>query len=95
MEERRSSVANGQERKKEIFFFVFLFFFFSAFLLSGVIRYLRSYYSCPRSSKLKLTFRSGTFVSVLLTYRKQQLVYGGSLARDLTHTHNSGGKIPR
>lgn len=26
MEERRSSVANGQERKKEIFFFVFLFF---------------------------------------------------------------------
>lgn len=26
MEERRSSVANGQERKKEIFFFVFIFF---------------------------------------------------------------------
>lgn len=26
MEERRSSVANSQERKKEIFFFVFLFF---------------------------------------------------------------------
>lgn len=26
MQERRSSVANGQERKKEIFFFVFLFF---------------------------------------------------------------------
>lgn len=69
MEERRSSVANGQERKKEIFFFCFSFF-------------------------LKLTFR-GTFVSVLLTWRKQQLVCGGSLARDLTHTHNSGGKIPR
>lgn len=26
MEERRSSVANGEERKKEMFFFVFLFF---------------------------------------------------------------------
>lgn len=26
MEERRSSVGNGQERKKEMFFFVFLFF---------------------------------------------------------------------
>lgn len=91
MEERRSSVGNGQERKKEMFFFVFLF---SAFLLSGVICYLRSYYSCPRSSKLKLTCR-GTFVSVLLTWRKQQLVCGGSLARDLIHTHNSGGKIPR
>lgn len=72
----------------------FLFFFFSAFLLSGVVCYLRFYYSCPRSSKLKLTCR-GTFVSVLLNWRKQQLVCGGSLARDLIHTHNSGGKIPR
>lgn len=89
MEERRSSVANSQERKKEIFFFVFLFF-----RVSTLGSDLRSYYSCPRSSKLKLTCR-GTFVSVLLNWRKQQLVCGGSLERDLIHTHNSGGKIPR
>lgn len=36
MEERRSSVGNGQERKKEMFFFVFLFFCVST-LGSGLL----------------------------------------------------------